>query len=78
MELISIMSLPQDETRRLNWRKASHSIANGSCVELASTPGDVAVRDSQDQGGLVLLYSAAAWDSFLGAARAGGFDVSRG
>jgi hypothetical protein len=72
------MSWLQDEERRLNWRKAKRSIANGSCVELASAPGTVAVRDSQDVDGLVLHYSPSAWVSFLGATRAGNFDISRG
>lgn len=72
------MSLLQDEERRLNWRKAKRSIANGSCVELASALGTVAVRDSQDVDGLVLHYSRSAWVSFLGATRAGSFDISRG
>jgi uncharacterized protein DUF397 len=72
------MSLLQDDDEyRLNWRKAKRSIANGSCVELASTPGIIAVRDSQDADGLVLHYPRSAWASFLGAARAGDFDVSR-
>jgi hypothetical protein len=72
------MSLPQDEDFRLNWRKAKRSIANGSCVELASTPASIAVRDSQDSDGLVLHYSTSAWVSFLEAARAGNYDPSRG
>ena len=72
------MSLLQDEEHRLNWRKAKRSIANGSCVELASAPGIIAVRDSQDSDGLVLHYPSSAWASFLGATRAGNFDVSRG
>ena len=72
------MSLPQDEDFRLNWRKAKRSIANGSCVELASAQGTIAVRDSQDVDGLVLHYSPSAWVSFLGATRAGSFDVFRG
>ncbi|TDC53014.1 DUF397 domain-containing protein [Actinomadura sp. KC345] len=43
------------------WRKASHSGENGgNCVELAGLPGAVAVRDSKDPGGPVLLLTRAA------------------
>ncbi|WP_084264433.1 DUF397 domain-containing protein [Actinomadura macra] len=36
----------------LRWRKASHSASNGGeCVELASTPGAVAIRDSKNPHG---------------------------
>jgi hypothetical protein len=72
------MSLPRNEIYRSNWRKAARSIANGSCVELASAPGSVAVRDSRDPDGLVLQYSPTVWSSFLNATRAGKFDVSLG
>ncbi|MFV2177214.1 DUF397 domain-containing protein [Actinomadura sp. LOL_016] len=43
------------------WRKASRSLSNGGeCVELAGLPGAVAVRDSKDPEGPVLLLSRAA------------------
>ncbi|TDE33970.1 DUF397 domain-containing protein [Actinomadura sp. 6K520] len=43
------------------WRKSSYSGSNGGdCVELAGLPGVVAVRDSKDPDGPVLLLPRAA------------------
>ncbi|WUH99767.1 DUF397 domain-containing protein [Spirillospora sp. NBC_00431] len=38
------------------WRKSSHSgSTGGECVELASTPGPIAIRDSKNPNGPKLL-----------------------
>ena len=47
------------------WRKSSHSIGTGDCVETAVQVGMIAVRDSKDPSGEVLRYSASAWRSFV-------------
>ena len=47
---------------------------NGNCTEVAATAGMVAVRDSKDPFGPVLLYPAVSWASFLNAASNGRFD----
>ncbi|RFS82209.1 DUF397 domain-containing protein [Actinomadura spongiicola] len=45
----------------VNWRKATRSLNNGGeCVELAGVAGVVAVRDSKDPNGPVLLLTRAA------------------
>lgn len=45
----------------VTWRKASHSGENGGdCVELTGLDGVVAVRDSKDADGPVLLVRPAA------------------
>lgn len=50
-----------------DWRKSSHSGAQAgtSCVELATTPQGVAVRDTTDRGGFTLSVPAGAWTAFL-------------
>jgi Domain of unknown function (DUF397) len=49
-----------------NWRKSSYSGGSGGdCVEVASAPCRVAVRDTKDNGGgPVLRVSADAWKTF--------------
>jgi hypothetical protein len=57
------------------WRKSSHSGDEGACVEMtvvtgtvARDPGGiVAVRDSKDPDGPVLLFSGTAWTAFADA-----------
>jgi len=60
--------------RDLPWRKAQRSVANGACVELAPVNGMVAMRDSKDPDGPVLMYTVTEWGAFLHGAKAGEFD----
>ncbi|MFB4307182.1 DUF397 domain-containing protein [Actinomadura sp. GTD37] len=50
------------DLKNANWRKARRSLSNGGeCVELAGVAGAaVAVRDSKDPDGPVLLLTRAA------------------
>jgi Domain of unknown function (DUF397) len=70
------MSLGEDSSSSLGWRKALRSMANGNCVEVQTSNGSVAVRDSQNPVGGVLAYDNASWQVFTQAARAGRFDVT--
>jgi hypothetical protein len=56
------------------WRKSTSSGMNG-CVEVAFVGHHVAVRDSKDQQGPVLMFSAAEWRAFLGGVRDGEFEL---
>lgn len=56
------------------WRKSSRSVANGACVEAASSRATVMVRDSVDRTGIVVRYSARTWQLFLESAKAGALD----
>jgi hypothetical protein len=49
-----------------NWRKSSFSGSNGgNCIESASVPGAVLVRDTKASGtGPVLGFTPAAWAAF--------------
>jgi hypothetical protein len=46
------------------WRKSSYSSANGQCVEVASSPEFVAVRDSKDSAGPALVFNRQTWAAF--------------
>lgn len=58
------------------WRKSSRSGAANNCVEVADNlPRVVAVRDSKDPDGPVLVVARVAWAAFAAGVKAGQFDL---
>ncbi|WP_018220758.1 DUF397 domain-containing protein [Salinispora pacifica] len=55
------------ELTRAHWRTSSHSGDEGACVEIATLPQVVGVRDSKDRTGPALLFTPAAWTTFTAA-----------
>jgi hypothetical protein len=57
------------------WQKSTFSTVNG-CVEVAIIDGQIAVRNSKDPRGAVLVFSLAEWAAFLDGVRNGEFELS--
>lgn len=70
------LALTTSEYTSLVWRKAQRSTNNGSCVEVATVADadKIAVRDSKDPGGPILVYTPAEFGAFLDGAKKGEFD----
>ena len=66
--------LSEEERKGLTWLKAESSSHNGQCVEIASTTGKVAIRDSKDPDGPILIYTLTEFAAFLDGAHNGEFD----
>jgi len=60
---------------KLPWRAAS-ACGSQNCVQVAAfdDAGSVAVRDSKDPDGAMLVYSASEWKNFITGAKSGEFD----
>jgi Domain of unknown function (DUF397) len=66
------MDAPEPDRSRAVWRTSSYSNNGGACVEVAGNlPGTVAVRDSKDRDGPVLVLTPAQWREFTAGIRAG-------
>ncbi|WP_243775890.1 DUF397 domain-containing protein [Actinomadura nitritigenes] len=59
----------------LVWQKSRRSNPSGNCVEMAELPnGEIAVRNSRDPEGAVLVYTREEVEAFVGGAKDGDFD----
>ncbi|MCQ8833213.1 DUF397 domain-containing protein [Streptomyces malaysiensis] len=58
---------------QLNWRKSSFSTDGANCVELATTPDDIRMRES-DEPDSVLRTTPAALGVFIRVVKAGRLD----
>ena len=68
------ITLSESERESLAWLKAHSSTSNGQCVEIASAVGNIAMRDSKDPDGPILVYTSSEFRAFLDGARNGEFD----
>ena len=66
--------LSDREVADLAWIKAKASNHNGACVEIAAATGKIAIRDSKDPAGPILVYTPDEFAAFLDGARNGEFD----
>ncbi|MFB4265359.1 DUF397 domain-containing protein [Nonomuraea sp. GTA35] len=57
------------------WRKSSFCNGATACVEVAAVEGLVALRDSKDPDGPVLLFSRAEFETFIAGVKDGEFDL---
>jgi hypothetical protein len=61
---------------RAIWRKATKSVHNGACVEIAANlPGVTAVRDSKRPEGGAHVVDRAAFAAFLADVKGGRYDL---
>jgi hypothetical protein len=66
---------PKLEFGHATWFKSRHSGSEDGCVETAFLPdGHVAVRDSKDRAGPVLLYPPREWRAFIAGVKDGEFE----
>lgn len=67
--------MPADDLTAVVWQKSRFSNPSGNCVEIARLPGGgVAMRNSRDPHGPVLIYTAGELSAFIEGSKHGEFD----
>jgi hypothetical protein len=62
---------------RAVWRRSTRSGPySDNCVEVAFVDGAIAMRDSKNPNGTVLIFTPAEWDAFVEGAKDGEFDLT--
>ncbi|HYZ09444.1 MAG TPA: DUF397 domain-containing protein [Pseudonocardiaceae bacterium] len=56
------------------WQRGSQAAGEGDHLEIAFVEGHIAMRNSADPDGPVLLFTPAEWEAFVLGARDGEFD----
>jgi hypothetical protein len=56
----------------LTWKTSSYC-SSSACVEVAKTPNEIRVRNSNDPDATELIFVPAAWAEFMAGIRAGDF-----
>lgn len=71
-----VNGMPASQLPALTWEKSRRSNPSGNCVELAVLPGGagIAMRNSRDPKGAVLIYTPAEIQAFVQGAQDGDFD----
>ncbi|MGW4984047.1 DUF397 domain-containing protein [Streptomyces mirabilis] len=64
---------PNAAATGFDWFKSSHSSGDQSCVEVATVPGLVPVRDSKNPQGPALAFAPHAWSQFIGPVKSNEF-----
>jgi len=60
------MDAPDFNPSRATWRTSSYTNNGGACVEVADNHPDlVAIRDSRDRNGPILLLTPIQWREFI-------------
>ncbi|GAA4680269.1 DUF397 domain-containing protein [Phytohabitans rumicis] len=59
----------------IHWKTSSRS-QNTNCVEVADSGSTVAMRDSKDRGGPILIFAKERWLDFVAGAKDGEFDLN--
>ncbi|WP_200797401.1 DUF397 domain-containing protein [Streptoalloteichus hindustanus] len=57
------------------WRTSSRTTGGGNCVEVAPVTAEVAVRDSKNRSGPMLLFPRTAFVAFVGKVKSGRLDL---
>lgn len=53
------------DLKALHFKKSTRSNGSSQCVEVASAPGVVAVRDTKDRTGPILAFDRESWAGFV-------------
>jgi hypothetical protein len=69
------MTADHPDASGVQWRKSSYSANGGNCVEVANSPGVVAVRDSKNPDGPRLAVTGNAWSAFVAGIQHGELDL---